>query len=77
MAHVGRRPTFGVETRAVETHLFDFSREVYDVPLRLFFHKRLRDTVAFDGPAALRRQLVVDRDQARAFFRGPGRSLVL
>ena len=77
MAHVGQRPTFGLSTTAVETHLFDFSGEIYGRPLRLFFHRRLRETIAFDGPEALGRQLAKDRDQAGAFFRGSGRSLVL
>ncbi len=77
MAHVGQRPTFGLSTRAVETHLFEFSEEVYQRPLRLLFHQRLRDTIAFEGPDALREQLVKDRDQAWTFFRGSGRSLVL
>ncbi len=77
MSHVGRRPTFGIETRTVETHLFDFSEEVYDAPIRLFLHERLRQTVAFDGPDALKRQLAQDQEDAGAFFRGPGRDLVL
>lgn len=77
MAHVGPRPTFGLSTRTVETHLFEFSEEVYERPLRLFFHQRLRETIVFEGPEALREQLTKDRDQAWAFFRGSGRSLVL
>lgn len=77
MSHVGRRPTFGIERRSVETHLFDFSEEVYGAPLRLFFHERLRETIAFDGPEALKQQLVQDQEDAGAFFRGPGRGLVL
>jgi len=77
MAHIGQRPTFGLSRRIVETHLFDFSEEVYQKPLRLLFHQRLRDTIAFEGQEALRKQLVKDRDDAQAFFRGSGRSLVL
>ncbi len=68
MSHIGRRPTFGIETRAVETHLFDFSGEIYGRDLRLFFHQRLRGTVAFESGEALRRQLARDQEQARAFF---------
>ncbi|HEY7817175.1 MAG TPA: riboflavin biosynthesis protein RibF, partial [Vicinamibacteria bacterium] len=47
MSHVGRRPTFGLEERMVETHLFDFDRDLYDAPLRLHFHRRIRGTVKF------------------------------
>jgi len=77
MSHLGGRPTFGVDSRAVETHLFDFSEEIYGSPLRLYFHDRIRATVAFSEPAELRRQMGIDRDRALAFFRGPGGNLVL
>jgi riboflavin kinase/FMN adenylyltransferase len=77
MSHLGGRPTFGVDSRAVETHLFDFSEEIYGAPLRLYFHDRIRETVAFSEPSELRRQMGADRDRAQAFFRSPGRNLVL
>ena len=77
MTHVGRRPTFGLDERTVETHLFDFDREIYDQPVRLNFHHRIRGTVRFESADALQEQLKQDEEQARAFFRGPGRNLVL
>lgn len=77
MTHVGRRPTFGLEERMVETHLFDFDRSVYGSPIRLYFHKRVRGTVRFSSAEALERQLRKDREEAQSFFRGPGRNLVL
>lgn len=69
MTHVGLRPTFGLTARTVETHLFDFDEEIYDCPLRLFFHRRVRGTVAFESAEALREQLERDREEARGFFR--------
>jgi riboflavin kinase/FMN adenylyltransferase len=77
MSHVGRRPTFGLDSRTVETHLFDFSEEIYGDRVRLYFHHRIRGTVAFRGAEELRRQLSADREQALEFFRDPGRNLVL
>jgi riboflavin kinase/FMN adenylyltransferase len=77
MTHVGRRPTFGLDERMVETHLFDFAREVYGVQARLYFHHRIRGTVAFDSAEALKARLEQDEAEARAFFRGHGRNLVL
>lgn len=77
MTHVGRRPTFGLEERAVETHLFEFDRDIYQARIRLFFHRRIRGTVAFSSADALEAQLRRDREEARSFFRGPGRNLVL
>jgi riboflavin kinase/FMN adenylyltransferase len=77
MSHVGRRPTFGVDSRAVETHLFDFSDDIYGEELRLYFHQRLRGTVAFNGVEELRQQMANDRERAMEFFRDRGRNLVL
>ncbi len=69
MAHVGRRPTFGLEERTVETHLFDFDRDIYESRIRLHFHHRIRGTVKFSSAEALQEQLRRDRDEARRFFR--------
>jgi riboflavin kinase/FMN adenylyltransferase len=77
MSHIGRRPTFGLDSRTVETHLFDFSRDIYGSWLRLYFHHRIRGTQAFEGLEALRRQLDSDREQAARFFRDPERNLML
>ncbi len=77
MTHVGRRPTFGLDERMVETHLFDFDRQIYGLKARLYFHQRVRGTVAFDSADALKAQLEKDRQQAQAFFDGQGRNLVL
>jgi riboflavin kinase/FMN adenylyltransferase len=77
MSHVGSRPTFGLDSRTVETHLFDFHEDIYGESLRLYFHERIRGTVSFQGPEQLRKQLESDREQAREFFRGPGRNLML
>ncbi len=77
MTHVGRRPTFGLEERIVETHLFDFDGQIYGATVRLYFHHRVRATVAFDSAEALRAQLERDQKVARAFFRETGRNLVV
>jgi riboflavin kinase / FMN adenylyltransferase len=73
MTHVGRRPTFGLEERTVETHLFEFDRDIYGATLRLFFHRRIRGTVAFSSAEALVAQLGRDREEAQSYFRDPGR----
>jgi riboflavin kinase/FMN adenylyltransferase len=73
MTHVGRRPTFGLEERAVETHLFDFDRDLYGTRIRLHFHHRIRGTVRFSSAEALQEQLRLDREEARRVLRGPAR----
>jgi riboflavin kinase/FMN adenylyltransferase len=70
MTHVGGRPTFGLDERAVETHLFDFDRDLYGARIRLHFHNRVRGTVRFSSAEALQEQLRLDREEARSFLRG-------
>ncbi|HSF19978.1 MAG TPA: bifunctional riboflavin kinase/FAD synthetase [Vicinamibacteria bacterium] len=77
MTHVGRRPTFGIEERSVETHLFELDRNIYGSTLRLFFHERIRGTVRFTSASELESQLHRDREHARRFFHAHGRNLVL
>ncbi|HKL48707.1 MAG TPA: bifunctional riboflavin kinase/FAD synthetase, partial [Desulfuromonadales bacterium] len=43
VVNIGSNPTFGAEGFSVEVHLLDFSEEIYDENLRLYFIERLRD----------------------------------
>ena len=67
--NVGFRPTFDGTLLGVETHLFDFSREVTKGRLELRFWERLRDERKFSGPAELRAQIAADLRETRDFFR--------
>jgi riboflavin kinase/FMN adenylyltransferase len=60
---VGRNPTFGGPDLTIETHLLDFSRDLYGADLEIAFIRRLRGQTRFDGPQALIRQ--IERDIAR------------
>ena len=64
MANLGVQPTFGESAPAFETHLFDFSGDLYGQPLTVRFLRRLRATRAFDTPGDLARQLVADMENA-------------
>lgn len=66
MMNLGGRPTFGDERRALEAHLFDAEGDFYDDTVRVTLITRLRDTMRFAGPDALRAQLTADAHAARA-----------
>ncbi len=66
MMNLGGRPTFGDANRAIEAHLFDAAGDFYDDVVQVAFIARLRDTMTFDGPAALIAQLGRDAVAARA-----------
>ncbi len=69
VTNIGTRPTFGPDgATVVETHLFDFSRDLYGSRLRLYFVQRVRDERAFASVEALRTQIAADCAHARALF---------
>jgi len=70
VTNVGKRPTFGEESFAIETHLLNF----HPIELRpeteveLFFLNRLRDEIKFPSVDALREQIAKDVKKARRYF---------
>jgi riboflavin kinase/FMN adenylyltransferase len=67
--NVGFRPTFDGTLLGVESHLFDFSRELTQGRLEVRFWERLRDERKFSGPAELRAQIAADLREVREYFR--------
>ena len=69
ITNIGMRPTFGdVDHPVIETHVLDFERDLYEIPIRLSFVQRLRDERAFPDVDALRTQIDADRRSARRLF---------
>ncbi len=66
MSNIGIRPTVGGSTRTLETHILDFDEDIYGLPLRIRFRRRIRDERKFPSLEALREQLVKDREACRA-----------
>jgi riboflavin kinase/FMN adenylyltransferase len=66
MLNLGPQPTFGDATpRRLEAHLFDFTGELVGRTVMVEFLRRLRDTVRFASPDALKAQLEQDRAEAQ------------
>jgi riboflavin kinase/FMN adenylyltransferase len=69
ITNIGMRPTFNdVDRPAIETHIFDFDRDLYGTRLRISFLQRLRDERAFADVDALRAQIEADVRAARRLF---------
>jgi len=70
VTNIGNRPTFGADSFAVETHLFNF--EPLDLtestPLEMTFLHRLRAEQKFESPEALRTQIGLDVRKAQRYF---------
>ena len=67
MTNIGTRPTFHGEQQTLETHIFNFTQDIYDQSLTLAFIARLRDEMTFPSPEALSSQLAKDRLMAEKF----------
>ncbi|WP_150051335.1 bifunctional riboflavin kinase/FAD synthetase [Methylomonas rhizoryzae] len=71
VANLGTRPTVdGVSKPVLETHLFDFDRDIYGRYVEVHFKMKLRDETRFSSLPALKQQIDIDIAQARAFFAG-------
>jgi riboflavin kinase/FMN adenylyltransferase len=69
VTNVGVRPTVDDSGRTtVETHIFDFNRDLYGSAVRIGFVQRLRDERAFDSLDALKYQIASDCSRARVLF---------
>ncbi|TKJ29086.1 riboflavin biosynthesis protein RibF [bacterium (candidate division B38) B3_B38] len=66
---LGVRPTFGENIPTLETHILNFSQEIYGEPIRLCFIKRIRDEMKFPHPDSLREQIRRDVEAATEYFK--------
>jgi len=69
VTNVGTRPTVDASGRTtVETHIFDFDRDLYGQSVRVSFVQRLRDERTFESLDALRDQIDADCRRSRVLF---------
>lgn len=71
VTNVGNRPTFGVDSFAIETHLLNFHpiEVTADTEVELHFLDRLRDEIKFPSVEALRAQIGKDVAKAQKYLR--------
>ena len=69
ITNIGTRPTVDDSGRiTVETHVFDFDRDLYGSTIRVAFVQRLRDERAFESLETLKAQIAQDCSRARVLF---------
>jgi riboflavin kinase/FMN adenylyltransferase len=69
VASVGSRPTVGGGKTLLEVYLFDFDSDVYGEYITVSFIERLREERRFADLDALKRQMALDVEAARAALR--------
>jgi riboflavin kinase/FMN adenylyltransferase len=64
IANLGRRPTVNGERVQLEVHLFNFEQDIYGEQICVSFQKKIRDEKKFDSFDDLKKQILIDCDQA-------------
>lgn len=67
VTNIGTRPTFDDGAPSIETHLLDYTGDLYGADLTVELLHRLRGEVKFDGVQALIAQIGRDAQDARAY----------
>jgi riboflavin kinase/FMN adenylyltransferase len=70
VTNVGYCPTFGEGALTVETFILDFQQDIYGENISLYFMKRLRNEMKFNGPNALVQQMGQDVENAKRALNG-------
>jgi riboflavin kinase / FMN adenylyltransferase len=69
VTNIGRRPTVYEDyATTIESHILDFSSDVYGEPIRLSFFGRLRDEKTFPSVLELTAQIRRDVEATRLYF---------
>ncbi len=68
MTNIGKRPTFPSDNPLCETHLFDFSGDLYGRNLRLYLLKFIREEQKFSGLSDLKNALEKDKKKIYAIL---------
>ena len=61
VTNVGNKPTIGDYSKSIETHILNFTGNIYDMPVTIEFLKMIREERKFAGIDELRSQLNEDR----------------
>ena len=65
VANIGYSPTFNDHIFTIEVHIIDFKKDIYDIPIRINFIRRLRDEKKFNDIESLSSQIGQDIANAR------------
>ena len=68
ITNVGVKPTVGTFEKNIETHIFDFDKELYGKHITVEFLKKMRDEEKFDSLEDLSAQIIKDCEKAKVWF---------
>jgi len=68
IVNIGTRPTINGKTNILESHIFDFDKNIYGEKLIIEFLHKIRQEQKFDSLELLQQQVIEDIKQAKKFF---------
>jgi riboflavin kinase/FMN adenylyltransferase len=68
VTNIGYNPTFDGQSLTIETYILDFSGDLYDRNIALYFLERVRDEVRFGSVDELKERIWKDVEAAREYF---------
>ena len=68
ISNMGNNPTVGGESLRMETHILDFSGDLYEQTVRVELLKFVRPEQRFDSVEALQKQVAQDIAAAKEYF---------
>ena len=72
ITNVGVKPTIGTYNKNVETHIFNFNKELYGKQIKVEFVKKTRPEMKFSSVEELSNQIKNDCIAAKAYHREKG-----
>jgi len=69
VCNIGNRPTVNGKKILLEVFLFNFDQSVYGLEAKVVFKHKIRDEEKFDSFEALKQQIDLDTQQAKAYFK--------
>lgn len=69
MTNVGAKPTVEKNHPGIESHILDFSGDLYGKEIAVRFHEKLREIIRFDTPEQLQKQLEKDKESVKEYFK--------
>ena len=75
VTNVGVKPTIGKYNKNVETHIFNFDKEIYGNHITVEFLRKTRDEVKFDNVKDLSDQIIRDCRDAKEFHTKLGENI--
>jgi len=71
VTNVGAKPTVGVDSLNIETHVIGLDEDLYGKKVEIFFYKKIREIKKFGNTWELKSQVGRDIEKARHFFGTP------